>query len=501
MDQVNMGKGKPMGIPIEIKFGDNLFGKVPDANASIQIFYFESLGSKGKIRIGQLGAGDGVYDPIQTDIILFNQFNTGQQMIAKFVSNQEDASAGGVDIETIEQVREHSPQFFRIQGRVVTGKDYEDFIEVEFDELIADSKVFNYEEAVKQGIIVPAETNKFTTDVFQTSGWDFNAGSFSLTPYTSATSGDTAVLNGAVIEAFEDDGGNFNFGQWMKFDASVTSASSGGDYTQTIALPVDFFTDEAVYVMKSKVHSDTDPSDNVVYIVDGSAIPTRYESFTTLSGVTSSAVNDMSHVATGCLLAPISGSNLARKAKSGTFGIRVTSGSTVYVEDLEIIQPIETVKFFFNDVFIYLVPAGDTIIDQNGNIVNQTFIDLFEGTLEELKMLTIRHIFREPEYVTFDIDVRFTKDRKKIFTSSTVLINQIEQEVSNFFDKSNQEIGGVVSFSELITDIKAIDGIDTVRLTIVTDPIIPGENLTGDIQLSNIQFAVLGTTTIAEGDV
>ena len=481
---------------VQLEFGDDLFGKIPPTGQTITIIYVESLGSKGKVAVNQLGSS--TYNGFQTDVYVFNQFNTGQQFLAVWDVAQTSTSTYGADIETVEKIKNHAPWSFRTQGRVVTAADYQDFLKTNYSNLIVDVKAYNYGDAVDADLIPATEINYFSSRVDQSSGWDSSDASFSMTPSTSATSGEIAILAENTLSGYNRDGSDFTFTDWAKFDSTATS---GGNYTDIVALPNSYHYDEAVYVLRAKIYGTSGISSDFKFIVDGDQYPVNYKNFNTISPSTSGAYSDNAYVTASSFICPISGTGTDMAGTAGEYGLYIPPDQTLFVDDLEIYQPIETSRYWFNNIFLYIVPASTTIIDSDGDIVDQATIDKFEADLLSYKMTTVEHVWKEPDYITFNITAVYSKDPTLIFTSSEVISNEVSQTISNYFDKSNRIIGDTISYSALIAELKTIEGILSVRLAITTSPVLPGVILTGDIELSDTQFPILGTTSISEGGV
>ena len=88
-----------------IRFGDGIYGKLPDADAAFTPTYRIGNGSSGNIGAGGIG-----------------HVLTTESGITK-VWNPMPAQ-GGTDAESIEEVRQYAPQAFRTQERAVTEADY-----------------------------------------------------------------------------------------------------------------------------------------------------------------------------------------------------------------------------------------------------------------------------------------------------------------------------------------------------------------------------------------
>jgi len=96
--------------PPQVRFGDNISGKVPDSSASIRIIYAVNQGEAGNA-----GAGT-IVSPVAP---LTYRFATTAITVTNAV-----ATSGGANPETIEEARRNAPLWFGSRKHAVTQSDY-----------------------------------------------------------------------------------------------------------------------------------------------------------------------------------------------------------------------------------------------------------------------------------------------------------------------------------------------------------------------------------------
>lgn len=139
----------------EIKFGDDINGAKLNKNDQVIIYFLQINPNSDTIGPNSL---------INSKIISFNSINFDQilidtkselgqyltsQNIFNLVINNEFSSSAPQEEETVDQIREKAPKFFRLQNRLITSNDFETYIETNFSNILADAKVINNEEYLK----------------------------------------------------------------------------------------------------------------------------------------------------------------------------------------------------------------------------------------------------------------------------------------------------------------------------------------------------------------
>lgn len=139
----------------EIKFGDDINGSKLNKNDQVLVYYLQI--NPTSITIGPnslLTSKIITFNSINFDQILIDtkselgQYLTSQNIFNLVLNNEFSSSAPQVE-ETVDQIREKAPKFFRLQNRLITSNDFETYIETNFSNIIADAKVINNEEYLK----------------------------------------------------------------------------------------------------------------------------------------------------------------------------------------------------------------------------------------------------------------------------------------------------------------------------------------------------------------
>jgi len=141
-----------------IKVGNNVYGKKLNTGNLVAIYYLKSNKITGEV-------GPGTLDDSQLFFYNTDQYNVimsdirGSQL--KLITTEEannitfvnvNASVPYSDIETTKQIKQNAPNFFKQQGRLVTVKDFEFFVETNFGGYISDVKVVNNWEYIEEHI-------------------------------------------------------------------------------------------------------------------------------------------------------------------------------------------------------------------------------------------------------------------------------------------------------------------------------------------------------------
>ena len=138
----------------EFKFGNGVFGKKLNAGDSVFIYYIQSSGEAGIISPGILdGNNINLYNTprfqeISNDIFnsTFN-FPTIQQLQYLSFSNSLQ-STSPVEKEDVESIRNNASKNFQLQNRVITIKDYNDFLQSNFSQVLKSFSVVNNDDYV-----------------------------------------------------------------------------------------------------------------------------------------------------------------------------------------------------------------------------------------------------------------------------------------------------------------------------------------------------------------
>ena len=141
-----------------LKFGDDINGVRLEPNSTLYVVYLESNGVEGEIGSRIL---DGT-QPLQVSIdgfseefikanilkvaenpeyILFG--NDPDAELQKISLVNEDASTGVKDFETVDEIKENAPNWFRMGSRLITPQDFEQYILVNYPTQVYDVAVTN----------------------------------------------------------------------------------------------------------------------------------------------------------------------------------------------------------------------------------------------------------------------------------------------------------------------------------------------------------------------
>ena len=144
----------------EIKFGSGVFGKKLSEGDTVSINYIQSDNTEGIISKNVINGNKlFVYDSLRQRQIFNDTFANKNETI--FINNSNSSlltinnpqnSTSLSDEETIEQIRENAPKAFASQLRLVTGTDYESFIERNLANVVNSVKVVDNDSYINEYI-------------------------------------------------------------------------------------------------------------------------------------------------------------------------------------------------------------------------------------------------------------------------------------------------------------------------------------------------------------
>lgn len=142
---------------------------------------------------------------------------------------------------------------------------------------------------------------------------------------------------------------------------------------------------------------------------------------------------------------------------------------------------------YYNNVYMYTLPRfGDNI---SGNLRQEVV-----AFLQDYKMTTLNYVLKDLDYRNVDVDVGFKKTESTVRTQ-TEIANDIEAYVRDFFTRANRKIGEEIKYSDIIHDLRDIDGISSLSMALSSDIDIGWKY--ENIDFGVIQFPELSAISIA----
>jgi len=186
----------------EIKFGNDINGRKIHANEQVAVYYLQSLGTDGAVGNNALNQVTSLvrYSSLQFDTILNDILKDQYRLISNaelsnFTFDNTTGSTSPKEIETVEEIRNRAPAYYRFQYRLVTTADFETFISTNFANIINDIKVINNWEYTATylkyfydiGIQEPAKTDRaLLNQVLYADACNFNNVYFIIVPKSNA---------------------------------------------------------------------------------------------------------------------------------------------------------------------------------------------------------------------------------------------------------------------------------------------------------------------------
>jgi len=131
----------------EIKFGDSVNGKKLNASDYIAIYYLSSAGATGEIGAAALEDtflskyNSTNYTTIINDTNSANQYFLKDTNYSNLIFTNDSASTLFASFDTVEDIKNKAPKFYKSQNRLVTSQDYKTFIDSNFNNILSDSVV------------------------------------------------------------------------------------------------------------------------------------------------------------------------------------------------------------------------------------------------------------------------------------------------------------------------------------------------------------------------
>jgi hypothetical protein len=140
----------------EIKFGDAFAGMKLDAGDEIFMFYLKSDGDEGVIEAGSLNANPvflyktPIFNSILEDVTPEGITYMGFEDIEKISLSSSLASTAPSEGETVEDIRENAPQFFKGQNRLISKADFQSKIKTNFGNILQDVAVLDNDTYIEE---------------------------------------------------------------------------------------------------------------------------------------------------------------------------------------------------------------------------------------------------------------------------------------------------------------------------------------------------------------
>jgi acetyltransferase-like isoleucine patch superfamily enzyme len=142
----------------EIKFGDDVNGSKLNKGDSVIIFYLSIDTNSTTIGPNSLQSSSVIpYNSLYFNEILkdtasqLGEYLTSTNLPFLRINNDFTSTLPQLE-ETVEEIREKAPKFFRLQNRLITSNDFETYIETNFPNLVSDVMVINNEEYLNSQI-------------------------------------------------------------------------------------------------------------------------------------------------------------------------------------------------------------------------------------------------------------------------------------------------------------------------------------------------------------
>jgi hypothetical protein len=135
----------------EIRFGDGIHGQKIQENDEIYVIYLKGNGEDGQIGADILNVSSnkqiGIAGLDRPTLLAILGLEEGDILsdgeLAELIITNIAASSESADVETVASIRQNAPNFFRMGGRLVTARDYRDFIISTFRNTVHDVHVMN----------------------------------------------------------------------------------------------------------------------------------------------------------------------------------------------------------------------------------------------------------------------------------------------------------------------------------------------------------------------
>lgn len=137
----------------EIRFGNNVYGRRLAAGEEIAVYYLKSDKDTGVVGAnamnGKLTAlSTSQFLQVRQDVKSANVSYMPVGTLQQLTLTNVDPSTKPEDEETVDHIKTYAPRFFESQNRLITSKDYENYILKHFGNIIQSVKVVNNKEYI-----------------------------------------------------------------------------------------------------------------------------------------------------------------------------------------------------------------------------------------------------------------------------------------------------------------------------------------------------------------
>jgi hypothetical protein len=133
----------------EFKFGNDINGLKLKVNDRVQIYYVTSNGTNGVVGANLMAGNQfSFYNSTTFNSIASNIYNGSVTLLPisqlpNLIVNNTNASSPISDAETVDDIRKNAPKLFASQNRLVTGQDYKDFVERNYNIVVKSVNVLD----------------------------------------------------------------------------------------------------------------------------------------------------------------------------------------------------------------------------------------------------------------------------------------------------------------------------------------------------------------------
>jgi hypothetical protein len=143
----------------EVKFGNSIFGKKLNSGDEVYIYYILSDGQKGQISKNSINGNKLFnYNSSRYNNIYSNLNTTSTSLVINdnnrsYLTFSNPSNSTIIrDAETVEEIRENSPNYLSTQLRLITELDYERFLKKSIPNILQDVKVVNNKKYIEEYI-------------------------------------------------------------------------------------------------------------------------------------------------------------------------------------------------------------------------------------------------------------------------------------------------------------------------------------------------------------